>query len=299
MYLKSGDCMTKILVIPSSIKMLNELINKCDGFIVGMKDFSVNVPISFSIEELKNISKICKDNNKELFVSVNKNIHNSELESLLDVLKELSTLDITGIMFYDIAVLNLNNKFKLNLNLVWSQEHLTTNYATCNFWNSYGVNSVYLSSDITLDEIIDIKNNIKMNTFVNVFGYLPMFASRRHLVKNYLDTFNLIDNSSAYKICKEGKKYTIVDNNLGSLVYSSNILNGLDEMLILKENNINYVVLNSFDIVDSLFTEVVNLFTNVTKDNVKSYNNKINEMFDNIDKGFLYKETVYKVKNNE
>lgn len=291
--------MTKILVIPSSIKMLNELINKCDGFIVGMKDFSVNVPISFSIEELKNISKICKDNNKELFVSVNKNIHNSELESLLDVLKELSTLDITGIMFYDIAVLNLNNKFKLNLNLVWSQEHLTTNYATCNFWNSYGVNSVYLSSDITLDEIIDIKNNIKMNTFVNVFGYLPMFASRRHLVKNYLDTFNLIDNSSAYKICKEGKKYTIVDNNLGSLVYSSNILNGLDEMLILKENNINYVVLNSFDIVDSLFTEVVNLFTNVTKDNVKSYNNKINEMFDNIDKGFLYKETVYKVKNNE
>ena len=70
-------------------------------------------------------------------------------------------------------------------------------------------------------------------------------------------------------------------------------------MLILKENNIDYVVLNSFYVVDSLFTEVVNLFTNVTKDNVKSYNNKINEMFDNIDKGFLYKETVYKVKNNE
>lgn len=291
--------MTKILVIPSSIKMLNELINKCDGFIVGMKDFSANVPISFSIEELKNISKICKDNNKELFVSVNKNIHNSELETLLDVLKKLSVLDITGIMFYDIAILNLNNKFKLNLNLVWSQEHLTTNYATCNFWNSYGVNSVYLSSDITLDEIVDIKNNIKMNTFVNVFGYLPMFVSRRHLVKNYLDTFNLTDNSDSYKICKEGKKYTIVDNNLGSLVYSSNILNGLDEMLILKENNINYVVLNSFDVADSLFTEVVNLFTNVTKDNVKSYNNKIDEMFDNIDKGFLYKETVYKVKNNE
>lgn len=291
--------MTKILVIPSSIKMLNELINKCDGFIVGMKDFSVNVPISFSTEELKGISKICKDNNKELFVSVNKNIHNSELESLLDVLKKMSVLDITGIMFYDIAVLNLNNKFKLNLNLVWNQEHLTTNYATCNFWNSYGVNSVYLSSDITLDEIIDIKGNIKMNTFVNVFGYLPMFVSHRHLVKNYLDTFNLTDNSSDYKICKESKKYTIVDNNLGSLVYSSNILNGLDEMLILKENNIDYVVLNSFDIVDSLFTEVVNLFTNVTKDNVKSYNNKINEMFDNIDKGFLYKETVYKVKNNE
>ena len=32
------------------------------------------------------------------------------------ILKELSTLDITGIMFYDIAVLNLNNKFINNIN---------------------------------------------------------------------------------------------------------------------------------------------------------------------------------------
>lgn len=291
--------MTKLLVMPNNLDSIKKLINSCDGFVVGIKNFSVNVPISFSVEDIKNISKICKENKKELFVMVNKNIHNSELQALVECLELLANLDISGIMYYDIAVLNLNKKLNLNLNLIWSQEHLTTNYATSNFWNANGVDNVYLSSDITLDEIIDIKNNINMNIFVNVFGYLPMFVSHRHLVKNYLDTFNLTDDSNDYKICKEGKKYVIVDNQYGSSVYSSNVLNGIDEMLILKENNIDYVVLNSFNITDSLFTEVVNLFTNVTKKNVKEYSSKINSMFSNVDKGFFYKETVYKVKNNE
>lgn len=291
--------MTKLLVMPNNLDSIKKLINSCDGFVVGIKNFSVNVPISSSVEDIRNISKICKENKKELFVMVNKNIHNSELPALVECLELLANLDISGIMYYDIAVLNLNKKLNLNLNLIWSQEHLTTNYATCNFWNANGVDNVYLSSDITLDEIIDIKNNINMNIFVNVFGYLPMFVSRRHLVKNYLDTFNLTDDSNDYKICKEGKKYVIVDKQYGSSVYSSNVLNGIDEMLILKENNIDYVVLNGFNITDSLFTEVVNLFTNVTKKNVKEYSSKINSMFSNVDKGFFYKETVYKVKNNE
>lgn len=291
--------MTKKIIIPSSLSLINKLINKCDGFIVGIETFSVNTPINFTLEELKQISKLCVDNDKELFIAVNKNIHNSELSALSKVLSFLTTLPIDGVMYYDIAVVNLNKKLNLHLNLIWSQEHLTTNYVTCNFWSSFGVNSVYLSSDITLDEIIDIKQRISMKTFVNVFGYLPMFASYRHLVKNYLKTFSLNESGNSYKIYKEGKKYTIIDNDLGSFVYSNNILNGIEECLILDQHNIDYAVLNSFNIADEQFTKVVDLFTSLNSDNVKVYSQKIYEMFENIDKGFLYKETVYKVKNNE
>ena len=49
-----------------------------------------------------------------------------------------------------------------------------------------------------------IKENSKVKTFVNVFGYIPMFASRRHLVNNYLKTFDLTDNSDINYISKEG-----------------------------------------------------------------------------------------------
>lgn len=289
----------KNIVIPNSFDLIKKLINQCDGFIVGVDNFSINLPISFSIEKIKYICQICANNSKDLFVAVNKNIHNNELENLTQLLKILASLNISGIMYYDVSIVNINNKLKLNLPLIWHQEHLTTNYATCNFWASYGVVGAYLSSDITLDEIITIKKNISIKTFVNVFGYLPMFASSRHLIKNYLNTFQLKDNTGKYQISKESKKYHIVDNNLGSFVYSNNILNALEESLVLRENCIDYIVINSFDIPDEKIIEVVNLFTHLNNNNVNEFSNRIAILFDNIDKGFLYKETVYKVKNNE
>ena len=296
---KEVNSMTKRLVIPSSFALIERTMAKCNGFILGIKDFSVNMPINFSLEELECICNLCNQYRKELVIAVNKNIHNEELKELECLLKNLSTMKITGIMYYDIAIVNLNKKLDLNLNLIWSQEHLTTNYSTCNFWSSFGVTGVYLSSDITLEEIIEIKNHVSMKVFVNVLGYLPMFASRRHLVRNYLKTFSLSAEKGLYKICKEGKDYTIVDNDLGSFVYSNNILNGIDEYLRLRENKIDYVILNSFQIDDDSFTKIVELFAEVDITNVEQYSKIIGEMCPNWDKGFLYKETVYKVKNNE
>lgn len=292
--------MTKLIVIPKSIQMIKELISTCDGFIVGLENLSVNMASTFSLEEIKEIAELTNKQHKHLFVTVNKNIHNEELDFLQQALLELDNLDIDGIMYYDIAVVNLKEKLSLKKELIWYQEHLTTNYATCNFWESYGASAAYLSSDITLQEVLDIQKNTSVKLFVTMFGYLPMFASFRHLVKNYLKTFSLgkIQNK-VYKIEKEGKQYNIVDNELGSFVYSNNILNGLEEYIVLQENNFDYVVLNSFEIDDNDFTKIVNLFAHVDKNNVKEYSDSIQKMFTNVDKGFLYKETVYKVKNNE
>ena len=80
-------------------------------------------------------------------------------------------------------------------------------------------------------------------------------------------------------------------------VYSSHILNGLREMLILKDANISYVYLNAFKI-DNM-QEIIKLFKEVNKENAKESEEKINNMLEgNTDKGFLYKETIYRVKKN-
>ena len=183
--------MTKLIVMPNSINMIKELVSEVDGFIVGLEHFSVNIPIELSIKEIKELSILLNKYNKQLFVSVNKNIHNNELDVLKETLLALDCLDIDGIMYYDIAIVNLKEKLSLKKELVWHQEHLATNYATCNFWNEYGATSTYLSGDITLQEILDIKENASSKLFVTMFGYLPMFASFRHLIKNYLTTFSL------------------------------------------------------------------------------------------------------------
>ena len=57
----------------------------------------------------------------------------------------------------------------------------------------------------------------------------------------------------------------------------------------------DYAVLNSFNISDKVFREVVFMYSVVNETNALEFKEKINEMLDT-DLGFLYKETVYKVK---
>lgn len=274
----------KTLVIPSSLKIIDKL--NCDGVIIGIKDLSINMPCYFEVEDLNKI-------NKEVFVCLNKNIHNNELELLEKTLIKLKDYKIKGIIFYDIAVVNLVKRLNLDFDLVWSQEHMTNNYYTVNFWNSNNVKYTWVSNDITLREMKEIKDNTESKLMVTLFGYIPMMASRRHLVKNYLNTFNLKDESKINYIEKEGNTYPLIDEKHGTICYTSFILNGLKEKLLL---NYDYIILNSFLIEDDKFIEVLDMFNKVNEDNVDELEEQINNMFDNTKKGFFYEETVYKVK---
>lgn len=285
--------MSKIITIPSDLYEINKTKELVDGFIIGIKDMSVNTNLNIGINDLNILNNI---KSKSIFISLNKNMHNKDLDIIKDILIKLNNYNICGVLYYDVAVLNIYNSLDLNYDLVWASEHLSTNYETINYWNDFNVNYAYLSSDITEREIKEISSKSKCKLMVNMFGYLPMFVSKRHIVKNYLEYFNLHDNSNINYIEKEDKVYPIIDNNIGTSCYSNNILNGIKSYLNL---NIEYIVLNSFEVELNKFIEVIKLFKTVNKYNVEKYNLKINNMFKNIDCGFLNIETIYKVKRNE
>lgn len=289
--------MPKNIVIPCSLNMIERIINKVDGFIVGINRLSVNMP--FYVDNIEEVINLIKGNNKEIFVSLNKNMHNSDLPFLKETLLKLDKLDINGIIYYDASIVNLKKELGLNLDLVWGQEHMTTNYLTGNYWNSFGAKYMLTSNEITIDEIAQINKLSQSKLMVQLFGYIPIFNSRRHLVNNYLKTFDISDNTDDYLIEKEGKSYNIVDDYNGTTVYSANILNGIEEYLNLKNHNIDYIILNSYKIDEEKFNIVVDLFNSVDSNNISKYTEEIDSMFANVDRGFLYTETVYKVKGNE
>ena len=94
---------------------------------------------------------------------------------------------------------------------------------------------------------------------------------------------------------KENKIYPIIDNNVGTSVYSANILNGIKTSLNI---NVDYIVLNSFDIELDSFINVIEMFKSVNKENVLEYEDRINKLFSNVDNGFLNTKTIYKVKKD-
>lgn len=285
--------MSKILTIPSNINEIEKTKTIVDGFIIGIKDMCVNTNFCIDIEELGLLNKL-KD--KDIFISLNKNMHNKDLETVKEILIKLNNYNIKGVLYYDVGVLNIYNKLDLNYDLVWSQEHLTTNYNTINYWNKMGAKYANISSDITEEEVIKIIEKSKSKLMVTLFGYLPMFVSKRHIIKNYLEYFKIHDESSANYIEKEDKTYPIIDNSIGTQVYSNNILNGIKSSLNI---NIDYIVLNSFKVELDKFIIVIEMFKTVNKDNVEEYNEKINSMFTNVDYGFLNTKTIYRVKKND
>lgn len=283
--------MSKRIIIPSSKEQIINLMNYVDGFIVGLKDMSVNLPIYFNLFEIKEISELIKKNNKELFVSINKNMHNSDLKYLKEVLNEFDNYYITGIIYYDVSIVNLKKEFKFKTDLVFSEEHAVTNFATINYWNNMGAKYAYLSNEISLNEILNIHKKSNSKLFVQVFGYIPIFVSERKLITNYKTYFNIKNDEKLYYIEKEEKKYPILENKHDTEVYSNYVLNVIDEINELKNENIEYLVYNSFNIDNDVFEYIIK------RDNIKSKD--IDKLFKNSDKGFLYKETIYKVKKNE
>lgn len=293
---RGSEIMTKLLTTLNTLEDYEKVKEYIDGFILGVSGLSINYPNTYSVEELKQWIPILQKDGKEVFLSVNKNMHASDLELLESVMKEFDSFSINAFLYYDIAVVTIKKDKNLKTPLVWGQEHLSTNYMTCNYWYQFGAEYSYLSGEITMDEIIEIKKHAKSKVIVPIFGRLPMFASRRHLVQNYLAFFDLKTDASSFQIEKEGRRYPIVDDQYGTVVYSAHYLNGLKESLSLRKEGIDYFYLNPDGIEFEKWISILQKYREVTEENQDALEQEIDLLLEgNTDKGFLYKETVYKV----
>ena len=72
--------------MPDNIEQIKENINLFDGVILSIDKFSVNARYTVSIDDIDSIIKLIP--NKEIFISLNKNIENNELDELERILLE-------------------------------------------------------------------------------------------------------------------------------------------------------------------------------------------------------------------
>lgn len=290
----------KYIVVPDDINQLDLYKeHDVDTFILGLENYSINYP-SVGLEEIKKLSQ-----KYNLFIAVNKNIFNSELDDLLDKLKELAKLNILGILYYDLGVLNLVIDNKINLDLVWHQTHMVTNYNTCNYYYSKGVKYAYVANEITLDEILEINDKSDIKLFVNVFGYPIASHSRRMLLTNYFKSINKEKKDRTYTLEDKMGKLLIKENKDGASILSGYITNGTKPLFTLIENNIDYCVLDMQGIDKDICLKVVDKY-NYIKDNFNSINdNEKEEIISYMNNligestNFFYKKTIYKVKRGD
>ena len=283
----------KLLVVPSSLDRIDEYIKiGCSGFIFGMKDLSINYDIELSIVEIAEF--VDKYPNLDVFISMNKNMFNSDLEKVESVLKELNKLKIKGVLFYDLSLVYLKKKLKLDIDLVWNQTHMVTNYNTCNYYKTMGINYAFLSPEITLEEIKEIKDKTNMKLLSFAFGYPIMADSRRMLLTNYFKN-NKINSNNEIEVYDKDSTFLIKEGSHGTTFYNKKIMNGTS---LILDSNIDYIVFDDYHIDTDTSYELVKSVNSLLKNKNKEYIDKISSLIGD-DTNFLFKKTIYMVKKNE
>ena len=285
----------KLLIEPSNKEKL--YINSVNGLIISLKDYAVQSPIYYSLEEIKKLRKDYP--NKELFININKNILNQDIAPLKEILKELDKLNLTGIFFYDLALLKLKKDLNLKTDLVWSQTHMVNNYKTCNYYHSKGVKYALLGKEITLEEIIEIIKNTTITSMVEVLSLPSVAFSKRKLITNYYKDLNKEAKSELDVLEKvTSSVYSLTEDANGTSFFLKELINGTSVIKELCNNGLEYIIMRGYGIEADVFEEVI-VDTKVYIDNSctdDSYVAKYEKLGTNTN--FFFKKTIYQVKKN-
>lgn len=282
------------------MKLLVEPMNKenlkfnCDGLILAIKDYAVESNTYFTLDEIKNISDSF---NGEIFVKLNKNLMNDDIPFVKDILVQLDKMNINGVFFYDLAVLELKRELNLNIDLVWNQTHMVNNYKTCNYYYSKGVKYALLGKEITLDEILEIINLSNITSMVEVVSKPSVAFSKRKLVSNYYKDMG-IDGSKEVIVNEKvsNLNFDIKEDSNGTVFFLDLITNGTSIIRDLYDNGCSYIIMREYGIDN--FRELVNDTMEYIKDSCSdlSYVLKYKKLGDSTN--FFFKKTIYRVKKN-
>lgn len=286
----------KLLVEPSIKNYIDK--KSIDGIIVSLKDLSVGSEIYYTKEEIKKISEEYPD--LEIFVNINKNFFNEDLNLLEENLLYLEKINIKGILFYDLAVLQLKRKLNLTNDLVWSQTHMVNNYKTCNYYHKKGVKYAYLSKEITLDETLEIITKANTISMVEVVGMPSVAFSERKLITNYYKDLNKSPKKKLTVTEKiTNQEYELTEDNNGTNFILKKITNATSIIKDLYNVNTGYIVVKQYGLeefnINELLKDIKTYINNKCLD--EAFIEKYKVLGDNTN--FFFKKTIYQVKKEK
>ena len=285
----------KILIEQSTKN--TDLSKYIDGLILSLKNYSSQSYLTYTFEE---IEQIIKDNpDKEIFINLNKNFFNDEIESLKEILLKIDKLNVKGIFFYDLAILQLKKECNLKTDLIWSQTYMVNNYKTCNYYHSKGVKYALLSKEITLEEIKEIITKSKIEAMVEAVSMPSVAFSKRKLLTNYYHNLNKEAKKNLVVTEKAtNEEYQVLEDETGTNFFLNKITNATSIIKELYSCNCPYIILREYGIDHELFKELL-IDTQKyieSKCQDEEYINKYESLNDFTN--FFFKKTIYQVKKN-
>lgn len=157
----------------------------CDAVYFGIKGFNMRAGAkNFSAQDLKKISKICKENNVKAYLALNTIIYEEEIKKVKVILEKAKKAKIDAIICWDMSVLRQAKRLKIPVHL--STQASVSNSEAAEFYRKQGVERIILARECSLKQIKDIQKNSKVDLEVFVHGAMCVSVSGRCFLSQYL-----------------------------------------------------------------------------------------------------------------
>lgn len=235
------------------------------NFLFPLESFSIGYE-TLSLKDIEHFTKPC-------YILVNRILTDEDIDTFLKL--EIPE-NVVGLVLEDIGLYYAIKDSKYELILF--QNHLNNSSETINFWLER-VNSLVVSTDITLNEIEKILNKSSKPLVLNTLGYPMIMYSRRRLISNYREYADVsLENELKAQVPGSDEIFDFVEGEYGTAVFDSNLLDAREEFEKLDDDKIKYYLFNGRGLSDEELTKSIK-----------------GQSIANAKKGFLYEKTIYKV----
>jgi putative protease len=256
--------------------------------------FLVDTPLAIRAinKDLFNHLDKIKSFGKDIYLLINKMIHEDDIEDVKGILKIANEIGVSGIVAGDITLMVLADEFGLKNKVIYQPGTMNTSSFDNEYFFLKQIKGITISKEITLEEIKKIFENKKTELSLVGHGYLDMFYSKRKLISNYFiyksnDKKNIVDNDS-FKLKEEMRPdsfYPILEDEAGTHIFRDKALNSFMEFNELKMG------------LDDFFIERIFMSDEEYYDSIAAYQDQslVEEFLikyqDNYNKGFYYQYT--------
>lgn len=243
---------------------------KADAVLCGIQNGSVRCVYDYTKEELIEVAKQCQQYDLEMCVALNRFFLEEDLVFLEESLNFLKTLPVSRIYYSDESVLWCAMQLEMHDRLVYAPETLVTNHQDASYYIQEGIKGVVLSKDITLKELCSIASHCPNQCEVIIHGRVNIMHSRRNLLSSYMEFIKkdvpVRHRQDLYLIEeKRQDKMPIIEDEMGTHVFSGYTLASFVELKALKEASVAYVRIEGlFHDVDYVL-EALDLYHQVQK----------------------------------
>ena len=212
----------------------------------GMRAFAGN----FTPEELPKAVKFAHDHGVKAHVTVNIMPRNDEVKHLPAYLEQLDDAGVDALIVADMGAFTLAGKYAPHCERHISTQQSIANYECANAWYDLGAKRVVLARELSLPEIIGIRQNTPKDLEIETFGHGAMCVSYsgRCLLSNYMTDRDSNRGACAqpcryqYALMEEkrpGEYFPVFEDEKGTYILNSRDMCTIDHLKDLVDAGID------------------------------------------------------------